>query len=71
MLSDKKSHIGLTEVEYLGMRISNGQIQSGLHLLENLSLFPNENLTTKQIQQFLDIVNYIMIFIPQVSRYTS
>jgi hypothetical protein len=49
MLSEKKSHIGLPEIEYLGMRISNGQIQPGPHLSKNLPLFPDENLTTRQI----------------------
>ena len=71
MLSEKKSHIGLHEVEYLGMRISNGKIQPGPHLVEHLPDFPDTNLTRKQIQQFLGIINYIRIFIPKVSRYMS
>jgi hypothetical protein len=50
MLSEKKSFIGQPEIEYLGMNISNGNIQYGPHLSENLPFFPDENLTTKQIQ---------------------
>jgi hypothetical protein len=64
VLSEKKSFIGIPEIEYLGMKISNGKIQLGPHLSENLPLFLVENLATKQIQQFLGIVNYIRIFIP-------
>jgi hypothetical protein len=71
MLSEKKYFIGQTAIDYLGMKISNGTIQPGPHLFEHLPAFPDENLTTKQIQQFLGIVNYIRIFIPQVSKYTS
>jgi hypothetical protein len=32
MLSEKKSHIGILEIKYLGMRISNGQIHPSPHL---------------------------------------
>jgi hypothetical protein len=39
MLSEKKSHIGLHEVEYLGMRIFNGKLQPGPHLVELLPSF--------------------------------
>ncbi|KAK4381000.1 polyprotein [Sesamum angolense] len=39
--------------------------------LKELLKFPEENLTTKEIQQFLGIVNYIKDFIPECSRYTS
>jgi hypothetical protein len=53
------------------MKISNGTIQPGPHLSEHLPAFLDDNLTPKQIQQFLGIVNYIRIFIPQISRYTS
>jgi hypothetical protein len=47
MLSDKKSHIGRTEIEYLGMRIFDGKIQPGTHLSETLPSFPDENLSVK------------------------
>ncbi|KAK0574000.1 hypothetical protein LWI29_016782 [Acer saccharum] len=33
--------------------------------------FPDSNLSVKQVQQFLGIVNYVRDFIPHVSRYTS
>jgi hypothetical protein len=50
MLSEKKSFIGQPNIEYLGMKISNGTIQPGPHFSEHLPAFPDENLTTKQIQ---------------------
>ena len=71
MLSEKKSMIGLKEIEFLGMFISNGQYRPGPHLASQLLDFPDSNLTHKQIQQFLGIVNYIRDFIPRVSHYTS
>ena len=71
MLSEKKSMIGLKEIEFLGMHISNGQYRPGPHLASQLLDFPDSNLTHKQIQQFLGIVNYIRDFIPRISHYTS
>jgi hypothetical protein len=41
MLLEKKSFIGQPEIEYLGMKISNGTIQPGPHLFDNLPLFPD------------------------------
>ena len=64
MLLEKKSMIGLKEIEFLGMYISNGQYRPGPHLASQLLNFPDSNLTHKQIQQFLGIVNYIRDFIP-------
>ncbi|KAL0420823.1 UNVERIFIED_CONTAM: polyprotein [Sesamum latifolium] len=45
--------------------------QPGPHITQELLKFPEENLTVKEIQQFLGIVNYIKDFIPQCSLYTS
>lgn len=42
-----------------------------LHLVENLAQFPDENLSRKEIQSFLGIVNYIRDFLPQAAKYTS
>ncbi|KAK0585855.1 hypothetical protein LWI29_035139 [Acer saccharum] len=71
MLSKKKSIIGRSEIEFLGMNISNGQYRSGPHLAVRSLDFPDSNLSVKQVQQFLGIVNYVRDFIPHVSQYTS
>lgn len=52
------------------MRFSNGQYYLGPHIAEELLKFPDQ-LTPKEIQQFLGIVNYLKDFIPQCSKYTS
>ncbi|KAI9195672.1 hypothetical protein LWI28_017115 [Acer negundo] len=71
MLSEKKSVIGQTQIDFLGMHISDGQYRPGPYLAVQLLDFPDSHLTTKQVQQFLGIVNFIRDFLPQVSRYTS
>ncbi|KAL0283737.1 UNVERIFIED_CONTAM: polyprotein [Sesamum radiatum] len=71
MLSDKKSFIGQPNIDFLGMKFIDGRYQPGPHITQELLKFPEENLTTKEIQQFLGIVNYIKDFIPECSRYTS
>ncbi|KAL0289620.1 UNVERIFIED_CONTAM: polyprotein [Sesamum radiatum] len=71
MLSDKKSFIGQPNIDFLGMKFVDGKYQPGPHITQELLKFPEENLTVKEIQQFLGIVNYIKDFIPQCSLYTS
>ncbi|KAK0579775.1 hypothetical protein LWI29_031221 [Acer saccharum] len=71
MLSEKKSIVGRSEIEFLGMHISNGQYQPGPHLVVRLLDFPDSDLSVYQVQQFLGIVNYVRDFLPHVSHYTS
>jgi len=71
MLSSQKSQIGTTEIEFLGMKFSRGRYSPQPHLVEELPKFPKKNFTTKQIQQFLGILNYIRDFIPNISHHTS
>ncbi|KAK0571696.1 hypothetical protein LWI29_020167 [Acer saccharum] len=71
MLSEKKSIIGRSEIEFLGMHIANGQYRPGPHLAVRLLDFPDSDLSVHQVQQFLGIVNYVRDFIPHVSHYTS
>ncbi|KAK4383181.1 polyprotein [Sesamum angolense] len=71
MLSDKKSFIGQPNIDFLGMKFVDGRYQPGPHITQELLKFQEENLTTKEIQQLLGIVNYIKDFIPECSRYTS
>ncbi|KAI9173395.1 hypothetical protein LWI28_000671 [Acer negundo] len=53
------------------MHISNGKYHPSPHLACQLLEFPDSNLTTKQVQQFLGIINFIRDFLPHVTRYTS
>ncbi|KAK0574989.1 hypothetical protein LWI29_032165 [Acer saccharum] len=71
MLSEKKSIVGKSEIEFLGMHIANGQYRPGPHLAVRLLDFPDSDLSVHQVQQFLGIVNYVRDFIPHVSHYTS
>ena len=71
MLSAKKSQIGTREVDFLGMHFKERKHVPQPHLVENLPSFPDENMTVKQIQQFLGILNYVRDFIPNISQYTS
>ena len=63
MLAEKKMIIGVTDIDFLGMHISKGQYQLQPHIATQLDHFPDENLTFKQVQQFLGIVNYMAEFI--------
>eukprot|EP00257_Ricinus_communis_P017936 XP_015576507.1 uncharacterized protein LOC107261471 [Ricinus communis] len=70
MLSEKKSIIGQQEIEFLGMHFKDGQYTYGPYLTKELDYFPDENLSVKQIHQFLGILNYVRDAIPHLSNYT-
>nr|KYP68911.1 polyprotein [Cajanus cajan] len=71
MFLEKKIQLAQQEIDFLGMKFSQGTYQPQPHIAEELFNFPEENITVKQIQQFLGIINYIRDFIPRVARYTS
>ncbi|KAH9752095.1 hypothetical protein KPL71_014558 [Citrus sinensis] len=68
MLSAKKSIIATDNVEFLGMIIKNGHYQPGKHIAQELLHFPDQQLSKRQIQQFLGIINYIRDFIPHIAQ---
>ncbi|KAH9716855.1 hypothetical protein KPL71_021598 [Citrus sinensis] len=70
MLSAKKSIIATDNVEFLGMIIKDGHYQPGKHIAQELLHFPDQQLSKRQIQQFLGIINYIRDFLPHVDHYT-
>ncbi|KAH9734659.1 hypothetical protein KPL71_017448 [Citrus sinensis] len=70
MLSAKKSIIATNNIEFLGMVIKDGHYQPGKHIAQELLHFPDQQLSKRQIQQFLGIINYICDFIPHVDHYT-
>ncbi|KAH9763304.1 hypothetical protein KPL70_001120 [Citrus sinensis] len=71
MISDKKSTIATTSVDFLGMKIQDGHYQPGPNIAQELLHFPDSNFTKKQVQQFLGIINYICDFLPHVNHHTS
>ena len=70
ILSSRKSQIETTEVDFLGMHFTQGKYVPQPHIAEELPKFLDENMSTKQIQQFLEILNYIQDFIPHISKNT-
>ncbi|KAH9697796.1 hypothetical protein KPL71_023760 [Citrus sinensis] len=70
MLSAKKSTIATNNIEFIGMVIKDGHYQPGKHIAQELLHFPGQQLSKRQIQQFLGIINYIRDFIPHVDHYT-
>ncbi|CAE6074580.1 unnamed protein product [Arabidopsis arenosa] len=71
MLSEKKMAIGETEIDFLGMHISQGEYHLQPHIATQLDEFPDENLSFKQVQQFLGIVNYMSEFIHGLAKHRS
>ncbi|KAL4378433.1 hypothetical protein GQ457_02G038020 [Hibiscus cannabinus] len=71
MLSERKMKINQREIEFLGMNLKDGRYHPGPHIAQELMKFPNENLSKKQILQFLGIVNYLRDFVPKISKYTN
>lgn len=51
--------------------IFDGKYQLQPHISQELSKFPNELTSVRQVQQFLGLVNYMADFIPKVSTYTA
>ena len=53
------------------MHLAQGKYVPQSHIAEELPKFLDENMSTKQIQQFLGILNYIRDFTPHNSKYTT
>ncbi|ESQ44802.1 hypothetical protein EUTSA_v10003417mg, partial [Eutrema salsugineum] len=70
MLSARKMIVAQPNIDFLGMQITEGKFTPQAHLATALLDFPDENLTRRQVQQFLGVINYISDFIPQISQRT-
>lgn len=66
----KKFHLGLTEAQYLGYRISRGLIQPQEKKIEAIKPFPTPT-TKKQVHAFLGLADYYRQFIPNFSSVAS
>jgi hypothetical protein len=62
VLSKSKLCWAQTKIEYLGLILSQGEVELQDHVLKKLSEFPDEILDTKQLQRFLGCLNYIRQF---------
>lgn len=71
MLSERKSQLGQTDIDFLGMHFYQGKYKPQPHIVQELLNILDGNLTVKQIQQFLDIINYIKDFLPRLAKYTG
>ncbi|KAK8589939.1 hypothetical protein V6N12_024328 [Hibiscus sabdariffa] len=71
MLSERKMKINQQEMEFLGMHLKEGTYHPGPHIRQELIRFPDENLSKRQVLQFLGIVNYLRDFVPKISKYTN
>ena len=68
MLSARKMVIAQPKIDFLGMQITDGSFTPQAHLATTLLDIPDENLTKRQVQQFLGVINYVSDFIPQLSQ---
>ena len=60
--------IGQSSIDFLGVSILDGKYTLQPHIAISLNEFPDKLTSSKQIQQFLGIVNYMSDFIPKISR---
>ncbi|XP_075074559.1 putative mitochondrial protein AtMg00860 [Nicotiana tabacum] len=69
--SAKNDVLAQKEIDFLGMHFVQGEYNLGPHICQELLKLPVANLTTKQIQQFLGVINYVRDFSPNISTYIS
>ena len=62
VLSKSKMEIGKKNIEFLGYKISKGQVILQEHLLKFFAYFPDQILEKVQLQRFLGSLNYIRPF---------
>lgn len=62
----KKYAVGT--ISFLGMQLSEVSYSPGNHIAEELIKFPDQDLSVKQIQQFLGIVNCLREFVPNIAQ---
>jgi len=68
VLSEKKSKIGVSEVEFLGLEIKEGKIQLQPNIIRTILKFPSKLTDKKNVQQFLGHLNYASEFVPYCAK---
>lgn len=66
-LSQKKMVIGVSEIDFLGMHIKDGQYSLQPHVGQELLKFADTDLSKREVQQFLGIVNYMADFVDHLT----
>ena len=69
MLSEKKMVIEQSSIDFLVINILDGKYTLQPHIAVSLGEFLDKLTSTKPIQQFLRIVNYMSDFITKISKY--
>lgn len=70
MFSARKTVITQPNIDFLGMQIKNDNFSPQAHFATTRIDFPDENLTKRQVQHFLGVINFVSDFIPQLSQLT-
>lgn len=67
----QKRKWSLGAIEFLGVKITDGNYTLQPHIVASFSEFPDKLTSVKQIQQFLGIFNYMSYFILKIFRYRN
>lgn len=71
ILSTKKTILEKQSVEFLGFDLKDEKYHLGPHIDQELLHFSDHNLSRKQLQQLLNIINYLRDFLPHVAVHTN
>jgi len=71
ILNPKKIELFKKEIDFLGKKIKNGQIELQQHIYTKIKDFPNTFKTLKELQSFLGLLNYGRKFIPNLLAITQ
>ena len=71
MISEKKMILAKQEIQFLGMKISEGQCTPEQHVGQSVLNFLEKILSKTQVKQFLVVLNYVREFIPKAAKHIS
>jgi hypothetical protein len=71
MLSARKMVLAQPNIDFLGVHITDGKFAPQAHLATELLTFPEDDLSKRQVQQFLGVINYLSDFVPKLSKLTQ
>ena len=60
--------LATNDIQFLGMKISQGTCTPEMHIGQSISDFPEENLSKHQVQQFLGVINYVREFLLEAAK---
>ncbi len=67
MLSQSKMKVGQTSIELFGVQIKDNKYHPQPHIATKIQDFLENNLTWKQVQKIIGLVNYVREFIPKLA----